>query len=432
MRKHLALFGFFLFFAGGTALVFAAPIKPNLRPVLPVSQDGFVGVVWDLPPHQPPLEWIAQASLTEDFTRIASSSGWIRPEIGSFFLTVPPGDVWVRVGARERGRREVIWSEVKHSYQRDRFGVNWFGRPNWPSAREPEKVPRPVIFIHGFGGRPGDWQRRGYLDLLLKNGYDSDLLQTYAYADYDFDGAYDAGGEIRGVSRDLPALISSLRRLHRARGGDGKVDLVMFSLGGLLGRTYLRSVLREPGVGKFVDVASPHRGVRWLRGWEGLGVGPEGPALQKALATLVREFYERRGERPLDLEAPAVRELAPGSDFLDWVNAEAPSREVDYHLLYGDIKVRFSQRLFHLDLKSKEYSLGDLLIDPASATTIPGVNPHLHAFTSNHQVRIRPVRGQGGWLYRLDLQLPNLRYWHSQLIRQKEVKMKVLEILRDG
>lgn len=413
-----------LFLSYFSSRVLASPVIPQVRPVLPISRDGFVGVVWDLPRHDAPLEWLVQAGLDEGFTKIVDESGWIRPRLGSFFLQVPQGRIFIRVGAREVGGQEIIWSEIQESYQIDEKAAHWV--PSFP-----EEVPRPIVFIHGLDGRPDDWIERGYGELFTGHGYDPSWLWLYAYADYDYDGAYDADGEIVGIARDLPSVINQLRKVHQKNGGEGKVDIVAFSLGGLVGRTYLRSILIDPGVAKFVNVATPHLGVKWLMPWDKLYDLPFGPFIQKALATAVKGFYEEHQARPLDLESPAVAELVPESEFLDWINEEAPSEKIDYHLIYGDLKVSFSQTLFHLKLLSPEYSLGDLLIDSRSATTIPGVKPKIYPYTSSQTWRIKALKNKAGWGYEVELDLPRLKYWHSQLIRQSEVKRKILEILQD-
>lgn len=417
--------------------VWSAPVKPDLRGIKPVSRDGVVWAVWDIVSHQPPLEWIVQASADSLFTKIVSSSGWIQPKVGSFLLPVPRGEVFVRVGSREAGAQKIAWSATKRSDQQDNVYhqditeiANQYGQSKSRLINPAYK--RPVVFIHGLGGRPEDWQDqargRDYIQLLRDHGYPAGFIRAYHYADYNFDGAYDAFGDLWGIWRDLPSLIKQLQKLDRQNGGKGKVDIVGFSLGGLVGRTYLKNLAANPGVGKLITIATPHLGANWLSPWQGLQKKPFGLELQKAIAVLVKEFYPNQA-RPLDLEGQALSQLVPNSTFFHWLNNEAPPGQVEYHLLYGDLRVKFSQDLFHLKFVSEEYSLGDLVVGTSSASTLPDYEPELYPYRSSHHWSIKPIKKGIGWAYQLEVDLPELRYWHSSLPGQPEVKKMVLKIL---
>lgn len=110
----------------------------------------------------------------------------------------------------------------------------------------------PVILIHGLGGSAEAWDgRKGVLAALKRAGYE--LGRTLFLLDYKAEN----NGDYTVVARDyLRSAIDSAM----AASGASKVDLVAFSMGGLVARYYVNSELFRRDVRTLVLIASPGRG----------------------------------------------------------------------------------------------------------------------------------------------------------------------------
>lgn len=413
------------------------------------TYDWMAVVTWE-PAGVFPAQWEyrVEAGLDPDFVEIASSSAWLGWEAWSFILSpLPEGKIYIRVGGRLLGEEEVFWSGTAVTEQKG--PMHPYSPPSKPRASLPPLASssssssfflprRPVVFVHGFNGRPWDWENevidRDYVGLLEKEGFWSELIGLYSYADYNQDGVYDAQGEIRGIAQDLPGMVEELSQAYQERGGDGQVDMVAFSLGGLVSRAYFSSPQFDHRVRKFIDIASPHQGVYLAKPVNWLDSLPfKGPQVRKAFLQLTSQLWNRvAGEtgRPVDFNSPALQEVIPESRFLKELNQlEKTPQSLDYYCLYGDIHATFNQKLFHWTLRSKKFSLGDLLITPESATGIPGDLCQDFGFIDEKDFEVKMIRGQLTPFLEIIAPLDSLRFWHGKMIKQKEIKDKVLELL---
>lgn len=156
-------------------------------------------------------------------------------------------------------------------------------------------------------------------------GYGPDDTEKFSYAGGDADGPlpYDAADTWQGV-HDAALLLREQLRAAQAREPGRAVDLVAHSLGGLVTMYYLL-VLHDasdpsfPPVGRVVTIASP------LQGTDGATANllrPLDPVLD-ALLTLADAAYA-----PVDLQAPVMDDLVPGSPVVTavreaWQRAQA-------------------------------------------------------------------------------------------------------------
>lgn len=129
------------------------------------------------------------------------------------------------------------------------------------AAASPGPPRYPVILVHGLGGDPSAWAGSPLPDLLRQAGYVPD--QTLFVLDY---GAAN-DGDYTAIYREY--LMPAIDRAKAAAGTD-QVDLVAFSMGGLVSRYYVHSPDYRGDVRTLVLLASPTRGsfaASLVRGW---------------------------------------------------------------------------------------------------------------------------------------------------------------------
>ncbi|MEE2779140.1 MAG: alpha/beta fold hydrolase [Myxococcota bacterium] len=141
---------------------------------------------------------------------------------------------------------------VRHMTQLPLMGLTMLA----PGARGTvERVPadghRAVIFVHGFGGHPGN-----FLPMQVYFRWRGRTC-AYSVAFEEVTGIQEMGDQLRAFVRhvastpDLPEGAS--------------VDLVAHSMGGLVCRTALEDPEIARSVGKLVTLATPHRGTEMAR-----------------------------------------------------------------------------------------------------------------------------------------------------------------------
>jgi triacylglycerol lipase len=103
----------------------------------------------------------------------------------------------------------------------------------------------PVVFVHGYGGRPADWAalRR----VFLAAGWSPRELVTFGY-------------DSRGSNRVAGARLARAVAAVRARTGAARVDLVTFSMGALPSRVYLKELGGTADVDRWVSLGGPNHG----------------------------------------------------------------------------------------------------------------------------------------------------------------------------
>ena len=214
----------------------------------------------------------------------------------------------------------------------------------------------PVVLIHGMGGVPSDWQdpAQDYVSLLREMyaededfDYPSSWIQTYHYGNVGWE--YNYQGDIREIALGLEAVVDSLAERYaesfgetleslESRDEDRVVDVVGYSMGGLVARQYLIKHKDNHHIRKLAAIATPHEGIYWLGRKESIGTFSKvGPKLEEAISAvwdLGVGILDQSGQ-PVDLESKGALQMVPGSDFLDYLNmVEWAPLDVQYYTLY--------------------------------------------------------------------------------------------------
>lgn len=299
----------------------------------------------------------------------------------------------------------------------------------------------PVIFVHGLGGHAYDWEAGGNKeDYKIKLGakYAADdpaflpeWLLSYNYTGVDAKtGGYNNQGTIEEVSLGMEQAVATLSAQHKAAGGDGQVDLLGFSLGGLVIREYLATHSTSHNIHQAVTIASPHQGayvadIRKIADAFGFN-----PVTKQYVISLMQSIGEV-AQINVDPGKPVVEELYPDSDYvknLRLINIDSPPI---FDTIAGSISIKFKQRLFGRDFTFIPLDMGDLIMSEQSATTITPLIPnYIVPFSQDITVPLRFSR-DGGFIG-LDVSIPYLsaiRYRHLEISQQQDVVNKVTDLL---
>ena len=337
-------------------------------------------------------------------------------------------------------------------------------------------IPCPVLFIHGFDGTPADWTEDGFpLYLVREGGFDPDLIRLFYYG-LDGEGHYNNRGDCRQIAarlmgqasrrpEDLASQVGTLSRDSLAKGGPAGVNIVAHSMGGLIARYYLSrrtpdeyGTVYQGDVARLIAIGTPHQGVAltkivgllsdsgsWLhllRQVERLPLfNPRASeALQQADDAI--RWWQQEARRPYlrqveaqevdRLASPALRQMQPGSVFLNELNAPgAMPTEVAYYNLYGDIRVISTVTLASLSLYRQAISLGDLLVSVESARHLPNAKARAYAFPYTQRWSLSLWGGDARYQVQpWHKALPPS--YHGNLRRHPGVQAQVLHLIRKG
>jgi len=297
----------------------------------------------------------------------------------------------------------------------------------------------PVILIHGLGGVPEDWHMsdQNYVKLLEDQGYPADYIKEYVYADADGDPTtYDYQGDIAKISANMKNNVAELSAKSLYNGGDGKVDLVGYSLGGLIAREYLHENPADHKIRKLITVGTPHQGVFILWLDKIADIFPNSPVLIRAqLHQMVNEFVWKilgsEHQQSPDLNSDAVQEVRPDSPYLaELNNLTMIVHHPSYYTLYGDIATSIGFQIFIYKLSYK-MSLGDLLVMPNSATGIQYSPTSRYSFSDEEEFSLGPAGDlTNGFSFSLDLiTLKDENYRHTKLLKQIPIQSTIVSIL---
>ena len=156
------------------------------------------------------------------------------------------------VGRSIAGAYRAIDPDLRrHAYQLPLLGLMLLA----PQARTIEPLDddgdRPLVFIHGLGGRPGNF-------LGLKT-YFASRGRTRSYV-VDFGNA----ASIEVMAEHLASVIDEIIRCNDLADG-ATIDLVAHSMGGLVGRLLLDEERYRERVANLVTLGTPHRGSHLAR-----------------------------------------------------------------------------------------------------------------------------------------------------------------------
>lgn len=297
----------------------------------------------------------------------------------------------------------------------------------------------PVIFIHGLGGHPADWEEGGSTDIYFKTlkappyNYPNDFLYAYHYSDADGNPAtYDNQGDVRLISKGLKGDVDRLAELYYPGCQVDCVDLVGYSLGGIVIRQYLNDHQFDHKVRKAITIASPHRGAWVLSPLDFINSIPFlGPYVREAMADTVNTLIQLFGSN-LDLNSEAVKQATPASDYLKTINYLTLSTPA-FTAIYGDIDIQFTQKIFFYEVVSQKINLGDPVILPESAIGIPAEKLKSYGFSDPNTLNFNLTVEEEGPLifsYQIDiLGINDLKYEHRRLVTEPDVVDFVIENL---
>jgi len=309
---------------------------------------------------------------------------------------------------------------------------------------------RPIVLIHGLGGHFTDWERDGnkyvvrqaLAEMMLTDpsgfNYTPEWIHNFSYGFIDpinDEPYYNYQGNIIDIAKELGPVLDDLSALSLGSGGDGLVDVVGFSLGGVVAREYMRQNPEDHRLGKVVTVAAPHRGANLVELKDDVlwWFGPVGYGIEEILTRAIKPFC--RPGQPLDTESFAVKQLLPSSAFIYNLNEKPLDPEDGFYTIGSNMKLFVEQDVFLFGLKASSQDLGDLVVLSESALNIPPVGETRTLFEDEINLGIGAIKLEVEGLQvlkafkqTLDTD-PMFRYWHMRLIQQPEVIKRIVEVL---
>jgi len=330
----------------------------------------------------------------------------------------------------------------------------------------------PLILIHGLGGHPEDWEKTGIISFLVEQGgYDRNLIRSFDYGSIveGNETHYNYQGDIQQIAHRLcddpnipdafPFQVDRLSRESVAQGGPEKVDIVTFSMGGLIARYYLAQReedswgTRYTGkVRKLIQLSSPNLGVDWialynnhLHGsfiWRLVVKLSQWGVIPVDLASDVERTHVKLramkasaagqvlsgDSQPIQADSVAAQQLAPDSALLTNLNRPNQSpTDVSYACIYGDLVAALRLHFAGLNLNT-EFSMGDLIVSTKSASTIPGIRPTERPFRRRYELTLGEPERRAELMGRELVTPPP--YSHIHLNDQPDVQAEVLRLLQ--
>lgn len=298
----------------------------------------------------------------------------------------------------------------------------------------------PVIFIHGLGGDPtnfeSDAENRNYVKLLTDLGYPRDYIHLYSYG-YKYDpikrvNYYNYQGDVREIAQGMEVVVNTLSELNKSQGGDGRVDIVAHSLGNLVTRQYLFTHKDNHKIRRYIAVGAPFKGAWFMSADKNLRAIPVvGKNIEKIVAEAVLNLYGKDASNRLSKDSVASVQATPGSDFLSDIN-KATISNLELYEVYGDVSTTIRQKVFSKTFETK-LSLGDGLILPDSATFSDWTNfsPRKFAYTGNMLVNVKFDRQQGALAAEIKMDNPGTaKSLHSELLTRDDSKGKIVCLLQ--
>jgi len=294
----------------------------------------------------------------------------------------------------------------------------------------------PAIFVHGLGGSPADWEvggnKEGYKIKLLEEyrkdqpEFPADWLVSYSYAGTDpRTGGYNSGGRIEEVAADFEKTVATLSASHLKQGGNGQVDVVAFSMGGLVTREYMASHSEETHLRKVITIGTPHQGsfiADFVNGVNTL-----------KFKFLSDQFHELAKEVGLEeeLEAPALEDIFTQANYLNKLKERKVEDTVILDTVAGDLSLQIEQGVLFYNIQSTPVDVGDLVVSRFSATTTdPVYNNKKLTFSQNLPVPLSFIKDGSNVGIRAQVpRLASLNYFHLLLPRQPEVQESVVKEL---
>ena len=292
----------------------------------------------------------------------------------------------------------------------------------------------PVLFIHGLNSYPELWRDAqggsDYVSLLRDWGYPREYIALYSYTGEGVGmHGYNNQGHVPIVALGMYAKIKQLCEASIMHGGDGKVDIIAHSMGGLVARQFISEYPKNNCIDKVITIGTPFQGSWLLSGNSSQGF------IDKKLNDLT---VGQLAKLILGLEpgSYALTDMDLKSEFIQNLDLLPYNPSIEYSTIYGSIDTDIFMRLFNLELISKIGDVGDLVVSGFSASTVSPFQPSTkYKFSDTDRYRI-PAYMQSiskfGFSIGFDFStIGSLRYMHTEIYKQPEVKARILKILRN-
>jgi len=317
---------------------------------------------------------------------ISSANGEV---LGAFDMQDSKNKIYVsrvsKVSPTSRGNFYVL--AIKHDYSKNREfsqiykfkGVDGV-IPDCELGFYCDSTPkfRPVILIHGLGGNYQSWfdSKNAIVRQAILQKYQAedpefpdDWVYAYSYG-YNFGGDYNYQGKVEDISTNLHFDVDRLAAQNKLAGGDGKVDIVAYSLGGLIARHYLLEKTGFPGeqnlnvdhkVGKLILVASPVNGSSGLQSIDDFDAkyGQSGVKLKDIL----NEGLTKYQGHLIDLNKDIGLQLGSSSEYIVSIRGSSVPKDISYYRSYADFIISSDMNIFGR-VVSKKIDLGDIVVLP--------------------------------------------------------------------
>ncbi|MDD2430562.1 MAG: alpha/beta fold hydrolase [Firmicutes bacterium] len=239
---------------------------------------------------------------------------------------------------------------------------------------------RPAILIHGIGVRGGlTWEGipfLRYLNLQSKSMTDF-LVESSGYTlgenllSYD----YDTLDPIEHIASEFATFLDEFLKSSNSE----SVDLICFSMGGLIARTYLNGT-KDPPVKNLITIGTPHRGSYWVEIAE--QIKPQSSSwffttLETVLSnaelpdsSLGQETYRFLDRVYRFSEYPSLGQMEPEGEFIKNLENYYIPPEINVTCIAGLVLPAFDSALVPESLVEKiseRFGAGDLIVPLESA-----------------------------------------------------------------
>jgi pimeloyl-ACP methyl ester carboxylesterase len=172
---------------------------------------------------------------------------WTRLAGGLSKVGASAGKAAVWVGDSVASAYRAVDPDVRrHVVQLPLLGLTLFGRRDAPLVPLPDDGFRPIVFVPGLGGHPGNFfPMRTWFRLRGR-------VRAYAFSPT-------SGDSLESEAARLGGLIEQVVSLNEL-GPSGRVDLVTHSLGGIVARLALEDPANAARVATLVTLGTPHAG----------------------------------------------------------------------------------------------------------------------------------------------------------------------------
>ena len=308
----------------------------------------------------------------------------------------------------------------------------------------------PVVLIHGLGGNYMDWidgNKKEARDAILQKYREDDpdfpeeWVYSYNYG-YDYQGNYNYEGDVRMVSRGLLETINRLSKENLEAGGNGKVDLVGFSLGGIVIRQYFANTIGdldtteddyEHNIGKAILIATPNKGSLIMTLDQGINAFPiVGPLIEDALVDTAETAWKLLGvEQPKHANSWAALQVTPGSALLTNLdNPDLLPEEVEYYTIGSNMKARRGGVLYGFENWTEYAELGDLVVEKESYEYLPREPKQSIVYDDTMLIKWELADMDNMWTVRVDVpDMETLKKSHWNIMKTSEIREDIVNIL---